>query len=494
MTTVDINIPELGQTRVFVQEDGPSPLNGYNYHGVLSLGGVTESLGDVSPIQIPSSEIPSHWENVGVSRGSPGLPTQDFTARMNKLLTDVWFKLKRTRCAVNMQAKIDTCGEPDDFASWESKLLFSRNYLTSITGPVINPLTGDDNAQADLTGSLTMLDWYVLRTIRFQEHAETEVLAEVIDGFYHDQITCGNCGAQSDGCNKAYFLTRANSGSPGLSSQLVYSLDNLATWNTLDISSLGGNSGTRMAAMGSYLVVVSENTDSHHYIRFSEVEDADATAWAEVTDGYVAGGSPRAIYVRSSSQAFIVGEGGYIYLLTNPTTGVTTVSDGSITTQNFNDISGRKDTIVAVGNSNAVVVSQNAGTSFVSQTGPAAGVNLNAVEVIDQNTWFIGTGDGRLFVTINGGDSYSSVLTGLTTINDIRFWDENVGYLVAQASGGPRIYRTDTMGNRWDYQDPWISGLPTADRYNFSVPCGPNEVATGGREEAGGDGIIAIAQ
>lgn len=493
--TSSIGIPNTGNTRVFVQEDGPSPANGYNYHGTLNLGGVSENLGDLSPIQIPSSEVHSTWDNVGINRGEPGLPTTDFTARLNKLLASVWWRIRRTKCAINMQIKIDTCGTPDDFNSWESKFLLSRNHLTSITGPPINPLTGGDNTPADLTGSLTMLDWYELIPIRFQEKADTVVVAEVLDGIYADSIQCGNCGVQSDGCNKAYFLTLANAGSPGLSSQIVYTTDDLATFSTIDIPTLGGVSGTRMARVGARLVVISENSDSHHHILFTDLEAGAASAWSEISTGYVAGGSPRAIYVKSTSEVFIVGEGGYAYKMTSPTSAVTVIMDGSLTSQNFNDIDGSKAVIVAVGNSNALVVSVNRGTTFVSKTGPKVGVNLNAIEVINEDIWFVATADGELYYTLDGGDTWTlSLSDGLDAINDIRFFDENVGYLVAQIGGQARVYRTDTMGNSWHYQGPWISGLPDVERINFAFPCGPNEVIGGGRVSAGGDGLIVHAQ
>jgi hypothetical protein len=96
-----------------------------------------------------------------------------------------------------------------------------------------------------LTGTLSFQEWDRIRSIKFSERADSTVVAEVLDGFYYDTAQCGECGTPSDGCNAIYLLTAASGGSPGLSSQLVYSLDKGKTWATIDISTLGGLAGNR---------------------------------------------------------------------------------------------------------------------------------------------------------------------------------------------------------------------------------------------------------
>ena len=490
----DPSLAQVGQFRIFVQEDGPSPASPYLYHGKLSMGGITQALGDDTPIFIPSSVQANKWDIAGAIPGSPALPTTDFTTHMLKLLTDVWWDFKRTNCRFNAQVKIDSCGRPDDWNSWEAKMLLARAKLTTLTGPLINPLTGDENAVAQLTGSLTMLRWEVLKQIRFEEQADATILAEVLDGFYYDFITCGDCGQPSDGCRKEYNLTLANSGSPGLSSQIVFTLDDKATWNTIDIPTLGGLSGRRFVPVGNRAVVISPAVASHHHIQFSQLDAGNALAWQEVTTGYT--NAPRAIYSKSSSETFIGAVGGVVYLMTNPTAGVIVLTDGSVTTQNVNDIRGCNETVVAVCDSNAILKSDNDGVTFELVIGPEVGINLNTIEVLSELIWWVGTGNGNLYYTIDGGETWveNTPDADLSVINMVRFFDENVGYFSAEVGAIARVYRTDDLGNTWHNDEPWITGLPTADRYNFVAPCGYNEVATGGRVSAGGDGILAIAE
>lgn len=494
MAENDLNIAKGGQTRVFVQYEGSSPANDYVYVGCMQLDGLSQELGELTPIYCPSAEVPEKWDIVDSTAAQPGLATTDFTQRMDRFLRDFWWDLRRKGCKFNLKVKLDSCGRPDDPHSFDGVILVPEARLTAFNLPTLSPLSGDDNAALDITGSLQAREFDAFRPIQFGEVADTTLLCEALDAVYSDQIQCGNCGVPSDGCQKAFVLTLACSGSPGLSSQIVYTDDGFSTAAAMDIPTLGGLSGNRLTDVGQYLVVVSQATGSHHYALMSEIL-AGTVNWTEMDTGYVAGKGPRAIYSKSPTETFVAAAGGYIYLMDNPTSAVTPVADGSATTQDLNDIHGKSQVIVAVGAANAVLVSENTGATFALKTGPAVGVNLTAVYVINKNVWWVGAGNGALYYTIDGGDTWTlSSLTGLSVINDIRFVDELVGYVAGQVGATSRVYRTNDNGYSWHYQSPYISSLPTAERYNVVVPCGYNNLLAAGRVSAAGDGIIAIAE
>jgi photosystem II stability/assembly factor-like uncharacterized protein len=490
----DTSVLRGGQARIFVQADGISPAFAYEYFGCMQLDGPSKDLGEPDPVYCPSSSQRDKWDIIDEVPKTEALGTTDFTQRMDRFLRDAWWDIKQKKCLFNAQIVISNCARPDDFNNWEAKILLDRSRLTNFTLPTFNPLTGDDNAALDLTGSLTFRDFSPIRPLRFGEVLDTTIVAEALDAIYYDILTCGECGTPSDGCQKAYILTRANTGSPGLSSQLVYTLDGGSTGAGLDIPALGGLSGNRLAAVGNYLVVVSEAAQGHAYSLFSNV-DAGVTAWTLVTSGYVAGAGPRALWSKSPSETLVAASDGYIYLMTNPTQAVTVVTDGSITTQNLNDIHGHGRVVVAVGDSNAVLVSTNGGNTFSLITGPLVGQNLSAVWVLNDNIWFIGTGNGNLYYTTNGGDTWTENTpdANITTINDIQFSGDVVGALAVQVGGASRVYRTTDSGYSWWYTEPAITGLPTAERYNTVAVCGNNNVLAAGRVSSGGDGIACIA-
>lgn len=494
MAEIDVNIAKGGQTRVFVQYEGSSPANDYVYAGCMQLDGLSQELGELTPIYCPSNEVPEKWDIVGSTAAQPGLATTDFTQRMDRFLRDFWWDLRKKGCKFNLKVKLDSCGRPDDPHSFDGLILVPEAKMTALNLPTLSPLTGDDNAALDITGSLQAREFEAFRPIQFGEVADTTLLCEALDAVYSDTIQCGDCGTPSDGCQKAFVLTLACSGSPGLSSQIIYSSDGFSTSAAMDIPTLGGLSGNRLASVGQRLVVVSEATRSHHHALMSDVL-AGTVSWTQVQTGYVAGKGPRAIYSKSPTETFVAAAGGYIYLMDNPTSAVTPLADGSATTQNMNDIHGKAQVVVAVGNSNAVLVSLNAGATFALKTGPAVGVNLTSIFVISKNVWWVGCGNGALYYTTDGGNSWVlSSLTGLSVINDIRFVDEIVGYVAGQVGTSSRVYRTADNGYSWHYQSPYISELPTAERYNVVVPCGYNNVLAAGRVSVAGDGIIAVGK
>jgi photosystem II stability/assembly factor-like uncharacterized protein len=377
---------------------------------------------------------------------------------------------------------------------WTSLQVYRDATLTSATPPPVNPLEGGDNTVANIEAASSYRDFQVLRRLAWSVYADTVVVSEVLDGFYRDYANCGECGTPSDGCRKYYWLTAANSASPGLSSQIVVSIDGKSTHYAVNLP-LGGLSANRIAAFGSYLLVVSQANAAHYYETFEDV-DANTASFTAVT-GYVAGKAPRAIYVKNPALALIAGAGGYIYRLTSASATPAVVTDGSLTVQNFNDIRGAGETVLAVANSNAAVYSINGGDSFTTLTMPVAqaGKNITTCEVVTPSIWFVGYNDGKVYYTVNAGTSWALVtLQGdETVINSIRFASRGIGYMAVQVSGGSRVYSTVDTGATWYKTTPRLTGLIAAERYNVVAPCGDNQVAAGGRVSAGGDGVIAAA-
>lgn len=487
----DVTIPKLGNSRVFVQE-GPIPVNSADYEGCMALDTSEVPLGDITAIYCPSPDTYNAWDIVGETESAPDLPTVAGSTYMNKYGRDRWYGLSRARCAFNMLVKYGTCGAPDSLDDWDMLTLYKSSKLTSLTLPAANPREGGDNAAAILEFGVTYRAFAEIRRLVFGETADSVVLAEVLDGFYRDFVNCGECGDPSDGCRKQYLLTAANSGSPGLSSQLVVTTNRRSTWFTIDLP-LGGLSANAIASVGDNLIVVSQANNAHYYERFDDI-NANVASFTQVT-GYIVGKGPRAVYSKNPSQTFIAAAGGYIYLLSSVASTPTVLTDGSLTVQDFNDIRGAGDVILAGGNSNALVYSENAGDTFALVTAPTAqaGKTITSVEVAG-NVWWIGYGDGTAWYSTDKGVTWTRAsIPSASIINRIRFVDQAVGYITYQEGGTARVASTVTAGNSWYRGAPRLSNLPTAERYNFIATCGYNEITVGGRVSAGGDGVVAVA-
>lgn len=489
---------QVGSTRAFIQEDGSYPDAAYVFQGCLSLAESEQDLGDSTPVYCPSTERPNTWVIVDTIIGTPGLPTVDFTARLPRDLRDSLLDIAERNCKFNLQQKIFCNGLPQDQNAWDAKWLMLGGRMTSRTIPMANPLSGEDNAIADFTGSITYEKLIRLLKLTFGTKGSATVVSEILDGFFYDVVSCGNCGATpSDGCQKQYWLAAASGGSPGLSSRIVYTINGGATYGQLNITPLAASSARRIAPMGQYLIGVGVTASGHFYELFSEI-DAGTTNFTLVTSGYTT--APRALVVKSPSEAFIAGAGGYIYFLSDPTGTPTVLTDGSLSAQDLNDIHFSGNTVVAVGASNAVLYSENNGETFTSVTGPAVGVTLNAVWVLNTGVWWVGTANGKLYWTRNKGVTWTqqaNVNSTNSSVDDIYFVDENVGYVVSQTGTVGRVYSTHNAGNSWQLAsstDPRLQGVPTALRFNVVTGCGYNTVGIGGAVTAGGDGVIAIAE
>lgn len=486
---------KTADTRVFVQES-PGPASLYEYMGCLSLDESEQDLGSIEPIYCPGSR-PGEFLIVDVKRGAPALPTVAFTQRMSRFLSDIWIEIARKKCAVNIAIKIYCDGRGEDWERWEGKIIYSVGFMNAITPPPANPLSGDDNTEANLTGTITYMNQIFLRNLVLEEQADSVILAEVLDAFYYDSVSCGYCSPASNGFAKRYALCASNSGSPGLSSQIVVTTNDGSSYFTVDIPVLGGTSANRIAPMGNYLIGVANSPNGHFYQTFAGV-DAGLTSWTSVTSGYVASKQPRAIYVKSPSQAYLAGNGGYVYLLRSATGTPTVLTDGSLTVQNFNDIHGIGNVVVAVGASNALIYSLNQGNTFALRAGPAVGANLTSVWVMTPYIWLVGTGSGRVYFTQNRGSTWTEISLpgGLpSVINDIRFADVNVGYIVAERAGAGVVFSTHDGGASWQEasaDDSRVKQTPTAQRFNVVAVGGYNQFLIGGRKTVGGDGILAI--
>lgn len=492
---LDVNIAKSGQFSIFVQSAGSSPANPYYYIGCMSLGGFTEDLGTPDPIYCPSSEIPGVFNIVDSTTPPRALPTTDFTMHGSRLMNDFLWDLRKRGCLINMKVKASNCARPDDPDDFQSELIGIKSKLTNFTTGAFHSL-GED-AVWDLTGSWQLRSFDRFLPIQAGEVADTSTFSEALDGMFADKVQCGDCGDVSDGCQKSYVLTTTITASPALAAQLVHTINGGGTWSTDNINTLGTQAANALAHVGNRIVVVSSVDLAHHFKAQSTIDAGTASGWTRVTSGYVASKGPRAIWSRNPNQTFIAGAGGYVYYMTNPTSAVTVLTDGSVTTQPLNDIRGAGRTVVAVGDSNAVIYSNNDGRTWALVTGPAVGVVLNSVEVVTASIWWVSTASGKLFYTVNSGTSWTDATpdSSITNIPRVRFVDEIVGYFTATLSASVRLYRTADNGNTWHYDGSYVTGLPTAAKYDFVSPCPTNynTALLGGLKSVGTDGIIALA-
>ncbi|MDX2138333.1 MAG: hypothetical protein SF123_09590 [Chloroflexota bacterium] len=492
----NVTLVQPGQGRFFMQP-GTKPSAAPEYYGQLGLGDTSVPLGELTPFYAPSSERANTWDIVDMAEGEPGLVSTELTARLDRDGRDIWFDWAMSRVATNGYALLfDKCKRVDAFDEWASAIIYKDLRPTELTIPAISPLEpGDNGTPLAYTIPLQARVLMRVRTLQFEPQAAALIEGEIVAGLI-DDTGCDSRDFQNR-AKKIYMLAKPNPGTPGTNPLLVYTNDG-QTWQTDVINSLAGNAGVAMAMMGDRFIIVSTVDNAHHHTKKSAVDDGNST-WTRVGgtgSGYVSSKAPTDIYVMNSAQAFLCGQGGYIYLMTNPTRPVTPIVDGALTVQNLNAIHGHGHTIVAVGASNAVLVSGNDGDTFALVVGPAAGVSLKSVCCISDDVWLIGTANGKLFATENRGKRWSDITpdSDIAAVNSIRFERNGmVGYMAVTTSGGAgRTYRTITAGHIWSSEPPYLMNEPTSEAANVVIPFGANQIVVGGKVSST-DGIISIA-
>ncbi|MFW6031169.1 MAG: WD40/YVTN/BNR-like repeat-containing protein [Myxococcota bacterium] len=493
----EFNLAQTGNGRVFVQSGGAGPANVLDLAQLARVTNFTWSQGDITQVEVPSTSRYNDFRTVDLIRGQRGLPnltlegkyTLDLSERLKEVLEG---------CQIDLRVHFGNCRNPSDpLDGWtDGKILVLEGALpTSYDLPELGALSSDQRAEIMESIPYTGLDFYEIGTMSPGTIAGDDLENEVVAVAICDDPQCGECGEPSDGC-QVMFAVEVSDGSD--TARLLFSDDGFSTQGVTNVLSLAvGEDPSDMTCVGPNVVVISNDSGSLHFAPSEDIIDGSET-WTEVDSGFEAGGAPNAIYSHSRTQTWIAGDGGHIYFTEDPTEDVEAQTTGGVTAENLNDIhtfDGRN--VVAVGDNNAVLISDNGGETWTSVTGPATGVDLNTCWQFDRNTIFVGTSDGRLFYSTNSGSTWTEKTfpgNGAGEVRDIVFARPAVGYMAHDtADPAGRVLRTIDGGNSWYVAPEGDATLSANDRINSLAICEHdiNLVMAGGLADDGVDGFMA---
>lgn len=491
--------------RNFIQFGGPSPVNVVQYAGqdaqYMSVEGVSDpESGGIDPIWVPDPVRIGAYRLVGRSITPPDLASASLMLREKH--GSIPRQLQRIGCAFNLYEPTGVCKDLSDFLrGWSDYVLVYSNALVTDKDYGTRTSFDSDDPVTD-TLSLTLADIYPIGALGFGEEAAALIDREVIDIVYGNSLTCGNCGVENDGTKWIYGLvTTSGAGSPGLPAEVVYSVDGGANWTETNITSFGATE-TPLAIdiVGQYLVVL--GLDAYFYAEISNQTGVPGT-FTKISTGFVAAGSPVDLYVASPREVYFCGDGGYIYKATDITAGVSVISAGDATTTDLNRIHGVDSTIVIVGDTGVVLVSTNRGQTFATAVASPVAATLQALLVISDNIWWIGTGGGELWYTLNGGNSWSEKNfsgSGAGQVYDIvSAGTDTIFFSHSTADPTARLFSSWNGGADFANSSPRILNLPTFDRATrlalpqaAHISVAANNIAVAGLAGNGTDGIILL--
>lgn len=493
-------VVKTGASRVFIIKHRAGPNREPTYLGASMMGSVSWGQGDVTKIEIPSDIQYNRWDQIDSFQPSQDLATSTISVYLYEDRSEV-LDLVRLRCAFDAQVHIGFCEDPRDFdGGWRKIKVFEDAKITSYDTPELGALQGDGQGTVMEDISFSSRGVYDILRMLYREVAASAVGEEVIAVSVCDTIACGECTdvEPSDGCQRVFALTNAGTASPGVLPQVVLTTDQfkldanlIERWIT---SASIGDNVTDGTCHGVNYIALSDQ-DELHYANITDMVNENET-WAAVSTGFVAAGTPRAIWNYGPSRSFVAGDGGYVYQLVTPGDGVVVLDAGSAVSDDLNDIDGFDlENIAAVGDNGAITYTQDGG-SFSSMTAPVGPTDLYAVAYRNKGEIWVAGDTGNAYVTTDYGTSWTTkALPGsLTQVDKIHWHNETVGYIAGRAAGpAGKILRTVNGGYTW-YVVPESVGqsIPTNDYINDIATCDlePNILFAGGLADNGGDGIL----
>lgn len=495
-------VTTAGQSRVWTVEFGAAPGRSFEYQGCMKIGDSSWPQGDITRIECPDPNRYNEFIEVAAVQAARERVSTQLMGRYPRDLSTL-LEYTRRRCRIDVHVHVGKCKNPQDFhGGWDKIKVYPDAQITEWGDENAGALESGDQNPTNETAEISAKEVYEIVPIAFAEKAGTEVVREITDIIICDHVSCGDCEDPSKGCEKVFALMLGDGATPGTVPSVVFSGDDGQTWDASLIDTLFSNeTPSESACVSGNLVVVSED-GGFHYASIEEIL-AGTETWVEVDpyDGAVWAEFPTAIWSADARNTWAVGGGGYIWYATDPTIDWIEQEVGVATAQNLLDVHAfNADYVIAVGVANALVYTDNGGETWQALTGPAAGVQLNTCWMLSANTWIIGDDDGDLWYTEDSGVNWFPIaIPGTpTSIQDIEFVDETVGYLAIDQTGPAGvILRTMDGGATW-YVLPEKAAqgvIPENDAVNSVAVCKTNHnlVYGGGLGSDGSDGFIVKA-
>lgn len=495
------NTAKTAFSRVFIIEGRARADHEPDYKGCMRAGAADQSFGDVERIECPSDTDYGQFDEVDRIQGSVDRASSQLIGRYASDLASDLLRIAKLRCGVDVQVHFGACTDPRVFDTFTKAVIFEDVLLTDWSSDELGALDSGENAVVNEQSTLSIGEMYEVLPLSFAERAADLVVNEVVDAVICDRRGCGDCEEESDGCNKIFELVGAVSGSPGTPPDIKYSIDGGATWALNEVSSMAvGETGEALACLGDYLFVVSAypaTTGSLHWKERANVEAGTMGGWTQVTTGFVANAEPRDVWAVNIG-AFVVGDGGYVYWTTDPTSGVTVLDAGQATSTDLNAVHALNDQrAVAVGDSDVIVYTTNRVT-WQTATATGSGANLQAVWMKSNDEWWVVTAGGAVYYTLDAGSSWTeATLPGnVSELHDIQFPTDSVGYICGRYNTSGRAWRTYNGGYTWVALPEGSGQLPTSRDLNAMATCefDANFIVLVGEGSVADDGINIVGE
>jgi hypothetical protein len=445
-------ITQLG-TRAFYQlgPAGPQSPVYYAVPGELDLTGVNFPInGAVTYMKVKGDRI-GEWVRVAREQAAPAEITGKvgFSFKQNGI-PRIYLKTNSINSYYVYSGRSGDMSRPN--VSWTDWVAILANGVVTDAVPVdLVNMQGTAALKTDLTHIFE--GFYLVGSLNFGIQAGTQITAEAMDCVYGTDVSIGDYTPPNDGTRRLYVVSQVTTSPP----QLTYTVDGGVTYTNLAIAnSAVSEAPIAIDYMGEYLIILSPTgtgaTQAAHYYSLINSLTGVPAAFTKVSTGHVVSFQARDLTVLAKDLAFACADAGYIYKFTSALNPVTVSDAANATTSNLTRIHANGDTVVSVGAAGVVVKSPNRGNTWAACTPITATPALTAVFVQGPLFYWVGTATGRLYWTIDGGNSWTEFVfdtNGVGTVNDVQFVNSHVGYFAHTSGGATRIFWTIDGGQSW---------------------------------------------
>jgi hypothetical protein len=508
-------------SRAFLQFGGSSPVNSLSQAGVNGSwvrieGPERPRLGGVDPQQMHTATQIGSYQSVATMIKPPDL--HSYSLIFNEKKGGLPRALSYLGAGITTYELIGLCGDLGNFNNWEYGRIYPDGIVTKIKDS--DRTTFEDDKGFETTADMVLpRPIYGFGPMVYGSSGLSLTTTPVNDVCYGNLVQDARWGTPNDGTRWIYAVT---TGAAAAKPSIIYSTDGGSTWTSTTLTAAANAEVLNLVTvMGTRLIAISKtaggaSTTGYYYMDINQQTGVPDVANAtKIGTGFVASKQANDIVVIGGI-AYLCGDAGYIYKISDPTSGATVLSAGGTTTVNLLRLEGTDEVLVAVGATSTVIRSFNFATSNVTfaaaTTTPVSGAhNLTAVEVINKVLWWVGTGSGtntgRIYYTLNGGESWSERTfggNGVGAVNDILFATPECGY-VSHSTAAPlaRVFGILAAGGERTLSNstPRVTGFPTFTNANrLAVPYATpdatllaNNLAIAGTGVVAADGFLVTA-
>jgi len=428
------------KSSVFVNDDPPELFN------CLAIDGLSRDFGEPTRIECPDPDQYGNFIEIGTVGAETSRLSTSLSGRFSRTELSSLYKLASSNCAFDMQIHMGQCQRPDRRNEYDKVLVLENVTITNWSTDPLVAMTSGDRAVINESADISVGNYYEVVNLVYTIRGETQsVDGTLVSAEYYDIRNCGTCN-RSDGCQKVFAVSTDGFG--------YYSVDGGVNWTRTLIADAAaaivvGTVVDAMAYQGYYIALTAAGV--FWYIDIVDWTEGVSLVWTQVASGLPGAGTSLTSY---GDFGLVVGAGGVVSKFVNQDVGTTVVDDGTAALSvALVDVHTNGEVSVAVGLA-TVIYSLNGIKWQPAASIPVAAKTYSAVLVRSAKNWFVGTTDGELWNTDDGGVTWVQVaypgwLSPTNGINDLQLSTNHILWMAQDA----RLLRSIDGGVSW-VQEP----------------------------------------